>query len=88
LALLGAKVPEDSTIARRLREAGIIILGKANMNQWSGYRSGNNSNGWSAHGGQTYGAYYPKQDACGSSTGSGVATSIGLAFASIGTEVS
>jgi amidase len=65
----------------------VIILGKANMSQWAGYRSNNTSNGWSAHGGQTYGAYYPKQDPCGSSSGSGVVSSIGLSFASIGTEV-
>jgi amidase len=71
----------------KLREAGAIILGKANMNQWAGYRSKGGTNGWSAHGGQTYGAYYPKQDPCGSSSGSGVVTSTGLAFASIGTEV-
>ena len=57
------------------------------MSQWAGYRSNNTGNGWSAHGGQTYGAYYPKQDPCGSSSGSGVVPSIGLAFASIGTEV-
>jgi amidase len=65
----------------------VIILGKANMNQWAGFRSKSTNNGWSAHGGQTYGAYYPKQDACGSSSGSGVVSSIGLSFASIGTEV-
>jgi amidase len=57
------------------------------MNQWAGYRSKNGTNGWSAHGGQTYGAYYPKQDPCGNSSGSGVISSVGLAFASIGTEV-
>jgi amidase len=85
---MGAEVPVDSTVARKLREAGAIILGKANMSQWAGYRSNNGSNGWSAHGGQTYGAYYPKQDPCGSSSGSGVVSSIGLSFASIGTEVS
>ena len=32
------------------------------------------------------GAYYPDQDPSGSSSGSGVASSIGLALASIGTE--
>jgi len=30
-ALLGAKVPRDSAIARKLREAGAIILGKTNL---------------------------------------------------------
>ena len=85
-ALLGAKVPRDSTVASKLRRAGAIILGKANLSQWANYRSNNTSNGWSAYGGQTYAAYYPKQDPGGSSSGSGVASSLGLAFATIGTE--
>ncbi|PNY28634.1 Amidase [Tolypocladium capitatum] len=85
-ALLGAKVPEDSTVVAKLRKAGAIILGKANLSQWANYRSFNSSNGWSAYGGQTIGAYYPGQDPSGSSSGSGVASSIGLAWASLGTE--
>ncbi|KAK0624609.1 amidase [Bombardia bombarda] len=85
-ALLGAKVPEDSTIAAKLRKAGAIILGKTNLSQWANFRSSNTSNGWSALGGQTEAAYYPGQDPSGSSSGSGVASSLGLALASIGTE--
>jgi amidase len=37
-ALVGAKVPRDSTVAAKLREAGAIILAKANLNQWANYR--------------------------------------------------
>jgi amidase len=85
-SLLGAKVPRDSTMAAKLRQAGAIILGKSNLSQWANYRSSNSSNGWSAYGGQTYGAYYPNQDPSGSSSGSGVASSLGLAFASLGSE--
>lgn len=85
-SLLGAMISDDSTIAKKLRRAGAIILGKTNMSQWAEYRSANVSYGWSAHGGQTYGAYHPNQDPWGSSSGSGVASSIGLALASIGTE--
>jgi amidase len=55
-ALLGAKVPRDSTMAKKLREAGAVILGKTNLSQWANYRSDNTSNGWSAYGGQTEGA--------------------------------
>lgn len=65
----------------------MIILGKSNMSQWANFRSLNTTNGWSAYGGQVYGAYYPEQDPSGSSSGSGVAASIGLAFAALGTEV-
>jgi len=85
---VGAQVPADSTIVAKLREAGLIILGKTDLSQWANFRSFNSSNGWSAYGGQTYGAYYPKQDPSGSSSGSGVASDLGLAFAAIGTEAS
>lgn len=85
-ALLGAKLPRDSTIAAKLRKAGAVILGKANLSQWANYRSANTSNGWSAYGGQTYGVYYPRQDPSGSSSGSGVSSAIGLALAALGTE--
>lgn len=85
-ALLGAKVPRDSTIAAKLRKAGAIILGKTNLSQWANFRSDNTSNGWSAYGGQTYGAYYPQQDPSGSSSGSGVSSAIGLALATLGSE--
>lgn len=87
-ALLGATVPADATVAARLRRAGAVLLGKTNLSQWANYRSGNTSNGWSAYGGQTEAAYYPGQDPSGSSSGSGVASSLGLALASLGTETS
>jgi len=85
-SLIGAKVPRDSTIAAKLRAAGVIILGKTNLSQWANFRSDNSSNGWSAYGGQVYGAYYPNMDPSGSSSGSAVGSSIGLALASLGTE--
>ena len=87
-SLLGAKVPQDSTMAAKLRKAGAVILGKTNLSQWANFRSDNTTNGWSAYGGQTYAAYYPNQDPSGSSSGSGVASSLGLAFACLGTETS
>lgn len=92
-ALLGARVAEDSTVAARLRRAGAVLLGKSNLSQWSDARSLNSTSGWSAHGGQTRGAYYSRPGAdgdgqmpCGSSAGSGVAASVGLAWAALGTE--
>lgn len=87
-ALLGAKVPRDSTLATKLRAAGVVILGKANLSQWANFRSFNSTNGWSAYGGQTFGVYYPEQDPSGSSSGSGVSSAIGLAFATLGSETS
>ena len=87
-ALYGAKVPRDSTLASKLRAAGVVILGKANLSQWANFRSDNSTNGWSAYGGQTFGVYYPEQDPSGSSSGSGVSSAIGLAFAALGSETS
>jgi len=86
LALLGARPPRDAFVASRLRAAGAVLLGKANLSQWANFRSTNSSNGWSAHGGQVLGAYVQNQDPSGSSSGSGVAASLGLAAACLGTE--
>jgi len=87
-SLLGATVPRDSTVVAKLRAAGLIILGKANMSQWAQFRSSgkNTSSGWSAYGGQVTGAYYPNMSPSGSSSGSSVATSVGLTLAALGTE--
>lgn len=87
-ALLGAKVPEDSTIAAKLRKAGAIILGKSNLSQWAASREFINHEGWSAYGGQAMGAYFPNQDPRGSSSGSAISSSIGLSWGAVGTDTS
>ncbi|KAL7799922.1 amidase signature domain-containing protein [Trichoderma ceciliae] len=85
--LIGATVPRDALVAQKLRDAGAIILGKANMSQWANYRVRDYSiNGWSSHGGQTLAAYHANQNPSGSSSGSGVAADLGLAWAALGTE--
>lgn len=81
-------MPRDSTIAAKLREAGVIILGKTSMSEWAECRSKDAAQDWSAYGGQGTAAYYPLQDPSGSSSGSGIAASIGLALGALGTEVS
>jgi amidase len=86
-ALVGAKPKLEATVVRKLREAGAIILGKANLSEWANCRWTNAGTGWTARGGQCTGAFFPNMKASGSSTGSAVGTSLGLAFASIGTEV-
>ncbi|KAL0071185.1 hypothetical protein AAF712_001749 [Marasmius tenuissimus] len=84
-SLLGSVVPEDAGVVKRLRKAGAIILGKANLSEFAAYR-GNLPNGWSGIGGQTTNAYFPNADSCGSSSGSGVAASIGLVTVTLGSD--
>ncbi|KZT58850.1 amidase signature enzyme [Calocera cornea HHB12733] len=85
-ALLGSIVPRDAAVISKLRKAGAIILGKANLSEWANYRGSLTSNGWSARGGQTYNPYYPKGDTWGSSSGSAVGTAIGLCAAALGSD--
>lgn len=87
LALLGAKPSGECSTVARLRHAGAVILGKANLSEWANFRSVNFSSGWSPRAGQTMGAYIPNSDPSGSSSGSAVATALGLCFAALGTEV-
>ncbi|KAJ8082283.1 hypothetical protein PM082_008134 [Marasmius tenuissimus] len=84
-SLLGSIVPEDAGVVKRLRKAGAIILGKANLSEFAHFR-GNLPSGWSGRGGQNTNAYFPNADPCGSSSGSGVAASIGLVTVTLGTE--
>ena len=84
-ALLGSVVPRDAGVAARLRAAGAILLGKANLSEWAHFR-GSVPSGWSGRGGQASSAYVPLGDPGGSSSGSGIGTSIGLCAASLGTE--
>ncbi|QRV99696.1 amidase [Ceratobasidium sp. AG-Ba] len=85
-ALLGSIVPGDSHAVAKLRAAGAIILGKANLSQWSYIRDWTLPNGWSSRGGQVTNPYFPQADPCGSSSGSAVAAAVGLAAAALGTD--
>jgi amidase len=86
LALVGAKPEKDSFVARKLREAGAVILGKTNPSEWANIRSSHSTSGWSGRGGLTKNPYALDRNPCGSSSGSGAATSANLCAASIGTE--
>src|SRR5918992_3303200 len=52
LALIGSKPFQDAFIAKKLRDAGAVILGKTNLSEWANFRSTKSSSGWSARGGQ------------------------------------
>ncbi|PIL28885.1 transporter [Ganoderma sinense ZZ0214-1] len=84
-ALLNSVVPRDAHVVTRLRAAGAIILGKANLSEWSHAR-GTLPSGWSGRGGQCTSPYVPQGDPSGSSSGSAVSAAIGLAAAALGTE--
>jgi amidase len=86
LALEGSTPPRDAHVAARLREAGAVILGKANLSEWANFRSTRSVSGWSARGGQCRNPYALDRNPCGSSSGSGVAVSANLAPLAVGTE--
>src|SRR5881394_4644645 len=83
---LAGSTPADAFIARQLKAAGAIIIGKANLSEWANFRSGPSSSGWSGIGGQTSMPYVLDRNPCGSSSGSGVAAAADLAVAAVGTE--
>lgn len=85
--LLGIRSSFEAPAVQKPREAGVIILGKANMTEFAGFRSTNGTTAWSPRGGQATGIFYPNMKAFGSSSGSAVSVRLGTAFASLGTEV-
>ncbi len=86
LALVGVKRAQDAHVAARLREAGAVILGKANMSEWANFRSTHSSSGWSGRGGQARNPYALDRSPCGSSSGSASAVAANLCAVSVGTE--
>jgi amidase len=90
LALVGSRVPDDAFIVRRLRDAGAVILGKANLGEWANFR-GNLITyplavGWSARGGNTINPYNLSYTSWGSSSGSANGVAANLCSVAVGTE--
>jgi amidase len=86
LALEGSTPPADASLARRLREAGAVLLGKANLSEWANFRSTRSTSGWSARGGQCRNPYALDRNPCGSSSGSAAAVSASLTAVAVGSE--
>ena len=85
-ALMNSYPLRDSYVAIKLREAGAVIIGKANLSEWANFRGQLSTSGWSGLGGQTKNPYILSRNPCGSSSGSAVAVSANLTVLAIGTE--
>ncbi len=86
LALKDNITGRDSPLVAGLRDAGAIILGKANLSQWANFRSNDSMSGWTALGGQVRNPHQLDRNPCGSSSGSGAAAAASLAAGTVGTE--
>src|SRR5687767_13314119 len=86
LALIDNVTGRDAPLVARLRAAGAVIVGKANLSEWANIRSSDSISGWSAVGGQVRNPHALNRNACGSSSGSGSAVAAGMVPAAIGTE--
>jgi len=84
-ALLSAE-PGDAFLVSRLREAGAVIIGKANLSEWANFRSTHSTSGWSTLGGQTANPYALDRNPSGSSSGSAAGVAAALAPVAVGTE--
>src|SRR3954451_23177561 len=88
IALEGVKPKDDATVVKRLRDAGAVILGKANLSEFAGWVDLSMPAGYSSLAGQVINAYDPDFSPSGSSAGSGVASSMAFSGAALGTETS
>ena len=96
LALAEARARKDATVVALLRQAGAVILGKANLTEFANILAVDMPAGYSSLGGQVKNPYAPQLDERGvpvvspggSSSGSAAAVAAGLAAAAIGTETS
>ncbi|KAJ1764908.1 hypothetical protein LPJ74_006540 [Coemansia sp. RSA 1843] len=86
LALKDAESGFDAEIVGKLRSAGAIIIGKANLSELSLYLDTRLPSGWSCLGGQTLNANSGSAHSGGSSSGPACAAALGLASGTIGTE--
>jgi amidase len=86
LALVGAPALQDATVTKRLRDAGAVIIGKANLSEWANFRGFQSSSGWSGVGRQCRNPHILDRNPCGSSSGSGAAVAAALTAAALATE--
>ncbi len=78
---------EDSGVAEKLRERGVVILGKLGLSEYANY-FGNQPSGFANLTGQVLNGIDADQNPSGSSSGTGSAAAAGLSLLTIGTETS
>ncbi len=98
LALEGSIPPDDAFITQQLRDAGAVILGKANLTEYANFLADGMPAGYSSLGGYVFNPYNPVPLAGGdgrpalspggSSAGPAAAIAANFATVSIGTETS
>ena len=86
LALAAEAPSADAPLVARLRQAGLVVLGKTNLSEWANFRDPQSTSGWSAYGGLTRNPYALNRSSGGSSSGSGAAVAAGLSTYAVGTE--
>jgi len=86
LALAVSRPRVDATVVKRLREAGVIVIAKANLSEWANFRDKHSSSGWSATGGQCLNPHVLDRSPGGSSSGSCAGVAGGFAPLAVGTE--
>ncbi len=88
LALADSYAGEDAFLVAKLREAGAIIMGKANMTEFANFMTSGMPSGYSSRGGQVLNPYNISTPTGGSSAGSAVAVACNFCTVSVGTETS
>ena len=88
LALAESHAGEDAFLVARLREAGAVIMGKANMTEFANFMTNGMPSGYSSRGGQVLNPYNISTPTGGSSAGSAVAVACNFCTVSVGTETS
>lgn len=76
---------KDSEVVRRMRAAGVIMLGKANLSQWAGLRTTKGFNG-STTGGSPRNPYDLTRSPAGSSSGPGIIAATSMAAGAVGSD--
>jgi len=87
LALANNHAVDDAELVTQLREAGAVIVAKANLSEWANFRDNRSSSGLSSLGGQTRNPYILDRNPCGSSSGSAVAVAASIVPLAVGTEI-